>query len=320
MMLGSQAITRATQIDIAVARYARPRVRSIINGFWRSGTTWVQESMANVANAKTIFEPLSAAGDTAKDIFNQFGIVDPAIQQACIPGPDLMSHPTMLAHLDASFYGMRWDQFQRLCRRGVLESTRRRIIVKGVRLHSALSMLARRYRAPIVHVRRHPCAVISSLARVKWGWSFDDVRLPKLFEHSLAGCTAEIWHRADIAIRNFDGDTVSRLAAYWAMVELIAEREVAETASARIVWYEDLMDDPRQSIRDLCAYCGLTAKRSFDHERDSAVTSEATKSINPANRRNVWRTQLAGEDVGKIIRIINEIAPEVKILPQIRMD
>lgn len=310
-MLKGQALNLATQIDVAVARFAQPRIRVLINGFWRSGTTWVQESMAHAVHAKTIFEPLSAEEDTAREVFNQLGITEYVLQQASIPGPDLIFHPTTLAHLDASFYGKRWSRLQRFCRRSVLESARRQIIVKGVRFHFNLSRLARRYHVPIVHIRRHPCAVIASLSKVKWNWTFADVKLSRLFEASLGGVTDKVWHRADIAMRRFDDDVISRLAAYWAIVEWIAQQEVAQTESAKIAWYEDLLDDPQRSIRDLCSSCGLVASRSFDPERNSVVTYAGSRAINPATRRHAWRSQMADEDIDTIVHVVEEISPEL---------
>jgi hypothetical protein len=33
----------------------------LINGFWRSGTTWLQQTLVQALNAKSLFEPFSPA-------------------------------------------------------------------------------------------------------------------------------------------------------------------------------------------------------------------------------------------------------------------
>lgn len=310
-MLDQRSFIRATQLDVGIARYGRPRVRAIINGFARSGTTWVLESMAKAAGAKTILEPLCPASDAAKDVLTQLGIVGHSLQHLCMPGPRFGSDPMMLAYLDQSVYGRTWSNFQRGCRSSVLASMRRQIIVKDVRFHNMLSILSRRYCAPVVHIRRHPCAVIYSLSRTNWDWTLDDLTLPRLFEVFLSGGCDEVRHRAEFAIREFDGDVLSRIAAYWAVGEWVVEQEVARTSVGKIVWYEDLIENPQRSIRELCLYCALPSKRSFDFETDSVSTSEVSKGINPAKRGDAWRSRMADADIKKIIRIAKEVAPEV---------
>lgn len=312
-MFDGQKLIRATQIDMAVGRVLRPRIGAIINGFWRSGTTWVQEAMASAANAKTIFETLSAQCSAASNLFDCIGISGNDCQNAFMPGLDLIKRRDIHEYLDSSFYGKERSSFQRLCRGSVRESMRRTIIVKGVRFHFILTTLSERYHAPILHIRRHPCAVIASLSKVAWGWTFDSVRLETLLEASSAGCHDEVRQRAAIAIRKFDGDVISRIAAYWAVAEWVAQQQVAQTDSARIVWYEDLMDDPQRAIRDLCGFCALPIRRSFDPERNSPVTSKAGKTVRPADRRQAWRNQMGDDDIKKIMYIQRDIAPEVVI-------
>ena len=35
----------------------------LINGFWRSGTTWLQQTFVDAMDAKSLFEPFSPSAD-----------------------------------------------------------------------------------------------------------------------------------------------------------------------------------------------------------------------------------------------------------------
>src|SRR5262245_54727605 len=45
-------------IDRTLAFRCDPSETLLLSGFWRSGTTWLQEALRDVLYAKTLFEPL----------------------------------------------------------------------------------------------------------------------------------------------------------------------------------------------------------------------------------------------------------------------
>ncbi len=58
----------------------------LVSGFWRSGTTWVQECLAESLGAKTIFEPLSPQEPRRRAFLASRFPADEDALQAFIPG------------------------------------------------------------------------------------------------------------------------------------------------------------------------------------------------------------------------------------------
>jgi hypothetical protein len=48
----------ARAVDLITGRLGAARPVVFVSGFWRSGTTWMQELLAKSLHAKTVFEPL----------------------------------------------------------------------------------------------------------------------------------------------------------------------------------------------------------------------------------------------------------------------
>ncbi len=44
-------------LDLCAAPFVDPSEAVVVTGFWRSGTTWLQQTLARLHNAKTVFEP-----------------------------------------------------------------------------------------------------------------------------------------------------------------------------------------------------------------------------------------------------------------------
>ena len=79
--LGRLKLTSVALVDYIAAQ--RLKNTLLINGFWRSGTTWLQQTLVEALHAKSLFEPFSpAAGhqwdgwdyeyDRDQDIYENF--------------------------------------------------------------------------------------------------------------------------------------------------------------------------------------------------------------------------------------------------------
>jgi hypothetical protein len=195
------------------------------------------------------------------------------------------------------------------CRGAVRESFRRTIVVKDVRLRLNLATVHRRYGIPVVHLRRHPCAVVSSLLSARWNWSFDRLRMATLLEPFIGDLRDEDLQPLKAA-GQCDGDAISRITAYWAMTERLTERALRHRPWATILAYEDAVQKPQATGEDLCKLIGRRACQLENPNLDSATTYGASRGIPSHLRPYASRGQLAVADIDRIYRIVGAIFPE----------
>ena len=278
---------------IGLARLARPVV--VVNGFWRSGTTWLQEGLAESLGAKSIFEPLSPQEPRRRAALAPRFPGDEDALQAFIPGP-IPEGASEWRSFEAACRGLHGGAFLLSCRAGLGESARTAIVVKDVRLHGNLGQVHRRLRTPVVHLRRHPCAVAASLVAADWHWSFARVRLARLVPDASE-------------LRPYDTDGLSRIAAYWAHVERQAAQALAGQAWGRTVAYEALAADPGAVVADLCDWLGLRRRGTPDFSRPAASVHPdvfAARSTAP----EPWRRSLSEAEVRRVEAIADDVFPE----------
>ena len=153
----------------------------IVAGSGRSGTTWVQDALAEANGLRTVFEPLHPTGVPESRKFS-YQYIEPEAD-----------HPDLKLFMNKALYGnyrsiwmnyrIRPDRFN-LYRVGIKQAAynatklarhyrkyrknkNNGIIVKFIRANLMLPWLVRQYGLPVLFITRHPCAVISS--RLKLG-------------------------------------------------------------------------------------------------------------------------------------------------------
>ena len=288
--LGASSLVDAA---LGLSGLARPVV--LVSGFWRSGTTWLQECLVEGLEAKSIFEPLSPQEPRRRAALQDRFPDDEDALQAFIPGPLDESSPVWPA-LDAACCGLHGGSFLLSCRRSVAEAARTAIVVKDVRLHHNLTTFHHRFRVPVVHIRRHPCAVAASLISADWHWSFSRVKFSRL-DPSLH------------LLSDFDTDPLSRIAAYWAHVERRAFLALQGQVWGHLLPYENFIARPAPVFSDLCGRLGLRQRRNPNFGRPSASIHPdafSTKTGAPAS----WRAKLSDQEISRIEGIADRVFPE----------
>ncbi len=286
------AVDGARAVDWTLARIRAARPTVLVSGFWRSGTTWVQECLAEATAAKTVFEPLSPLDPRRRAMLASLRLPYDSLQ-AAMPGP-LTEDDPLWRFLDHACTGRHSSNFTLNCRSTLLDSFATRIVVKDVRLPFNLDGFHRRFGVPVLHLRRHPCAVAASLLAADWDWSFSRVRLDDLLppaddrEAVLSGC---------------DGDALSRIAAWWAVTERHAAASLGGRAWAHTVVYEDVLADPAPAFAALCARLGLPQRRAPRFARVSASTVGSTVP------RDRWRSSLSRGEIARVEAIVTRIHP-----------
>ena len=289
---GKLALAGLLDAVLGRARLAGPVV--VVSGFWRSGTTWLQEGLAEALGAKTIFEPLSPQEPRRRAALAARFPGDEDALQAFIPGP----WPPGAAEwrgFAAAARGLRGGAFLLSCRSGVAESARTAIVIKDVRLHRNLAPLHRSLGVPVIHLRRHPCAVVASLVAADWHWSFARVSLARLVPEAPE-------------LAPYDGDAVSRIAAYWAYVERLAASDLAGASWGRRVAYEALARDPGAVVAGLCAWLGRRQRGAPDFSRPAASIHPAAFAARGA-APEPWRGTLSGAEAARVEAIADAVYP-----------
>jgi len=294
--LWRRCLLAAVLADSLVASLGRAQPVVLINGFWRSGTTWLQESLAESLSAKTVFEPLSPEGPHRRRVLRAAGIDNLILQHALIHGA-AAPNDSLWTYLDDAITGKTGDFATLICRNSLNESWRRLIIAKEVRLHFNLRAAHDRYGLPIVHIRRHPAAVVSSLLNIHWGRMFDTVRLAQLLPDRAA------------ELQTFDQDVISRISAYWAVTERFVDQTIAGAPWAKIISYEEAVATPDKTITHLCNFIGQPQRKfpNFGTASSSSVHKSAS-DFRPKPAR--WRDTLSNAEIERIRSTVSQLYPE----------
>jgi hypothetical protein len=181
--------------------------------------------------------------------------------------------------------------------------------VKDVRLQLNLAAIHRRYGVRTVHLRRHPCAVVSSIVAARWNWSFERLRMASLVAPFIDDLRVEGIAGAEWA-RQFDADAVSRIAAYWAITERLTDTIVRGQPWGTILTYEDAVLDPGGTVDDLCRLIGRRRASVANPDRDSATTYGSSRGAPAKERPHAWRSRMSASDIDRVYRVVDAIFPE----------
>ncbi len=263
----------AASID-AVVPLVTPMDALVVSGFWRSGTTWVQEAVCGFWDAKSVFEPTAdESGSSYNEWLKSLGL-GLADRSSFMPMSLEELDGRVMSYLDASLTARRGSRFAMYCRESIFESLLPRVVLKDVRIQGILSQFVLRNNTKCIHVWRNPERVIESLLSLNWAWSFSDVSFEvqqRVHERlsRVAGDEMKV-------LLPFDDSAVARIAALWAY----SERCVADAAKRCpgrfvIARYEDLQDVRNaDAIPKILNAFGLKADHAFDFGRPSQSSRE----------------------------------------------
>lgn len=299
---------RARMIDFALAQTGWARPVALVTGFWRSGTTWAQECMARTVAAKTIFEPLSPMIPAYERLIDPLPLHSYAARHAFLPHLRPGHDAEFWRYLDDAFRGYNEGDAALLCRKKVAESLSRRTVVKCVRMQLSLGAIADRYDVPVIHVRRHPGAVVASMLAARWDWNFEELRLSEILRGFGDGREDALGPLDETLVR-YDTDALSRVAAYWALTERAVDEQLAGRPRARVIAYEEAVATPDDTFRDLAAFAGQPMRAAPDPNRDSPVTTAQSRKLTSSDRAEAWQSRLTPDQIRRIYQIVEAVFP-----------
>jgi hypothetical protein len=287
-----------------------------IAGSGRSGTTWIQDSLAAANKLRPVFEPLhpyltsvgrqyahrALSADEEHPALKEFLLATCAghglrlwtqyRQQLrwLIPPPEDFS-----TRQDAGRTKRHWMKFLSEFPRMTVNGFRREPLVKCIRANLMLPWLARNLACRIVLIVRHPGAVIESELRGRWNASFalDRFRKDPRF-HELTG---ERYR----PLLSRQVNQVEALAARW-VIENQWVIEAAEANGISIVHYEHLRSGAGNEWPRLCSVLGLNVPPAVEILMRPSQQSGAGRREVPLEQaeRPGWMTRLSVEQSQQI--------------------
>jgi hypothetical protein len=215
-----------------------PSEAILLAGSGRSGTTWVSDLLCQVPGTQRIFEPLRQA----------------ARWQA--PGTrPLFRSPYLRPEGEyTGWHALLRDVLTGRCRTYWTDPSRTsffpdRYLIKEIRANLMLGYIHNHFGSRIIHVLRHPCAVVASRTRLKWRVDLDNLlQQEELVEDELAGLTGDI--------QRAKSEAVASHAIWWAVENRVARRQLRGRAHFR-AYYERLVSEPEQSLGAMLSWLGL---------------------------------------------------------------
>lgn len=302
----------ATIADIAVSPMVDPRRSLVLSGFWRSGTTWIQEVSSRALDAKLVFESLSVySGGAARlkkpdwpaelDVPQSLALLMPFAD----PGQPF---PSDLAQVfNAALRGRIRSWFSRHGRQlDVREALKTRVVSKDTRLPLCVASMAVHYPNPIIHLRRDPRAIVGSALRTK-GWAIDMFSVLRLRTHLLEipDGRAAVFREKSAVIDHVDRLPLpGRVAGYWALTEQYADASLAKIhGRVKILQYEELLGWEPARFLEVLEEAGCRVRRKADDvgwERPSSTSAKARRKMDMKDRRSAWKEGLEKEDIAAI--------------------
>ncbi len=300
------------QIDRMLSHRINPCDTLVVSGFWRSGTTWLQQSLAEILKAKTVFEPFHFMVPAVKEIYayNQLSTKDVLFLELYMPyyGDSILNGHPLHGFFDKALRADISGRVVRLLRNSVIESFRPRIVLKLVRGQLCLRAIQNTFSAPVIHIYRDPRAIVASIKGLWWDSMYEHLYLREQLIEPRDG-RAEFFSNWYDDILEYDKrDTVTRIVAYWALTEKFVQHCYADQqAHISFVSYEELCRERNKSL------LGVLKKLSVSHvpsgnfralDADSWSTMAQRRGVSNDERITGWMKILSSSEIATVESIV----------------
>lgn len=253
-------------------------------GSGRSGTTWVQELINHALDHRVIFEPFLGTVVPFCGHFERKQYLREADDSPAFLGPARMI-------LSGEFRNEWTDQYND---RPVYHKR----LIKDIRANLLLHWLRRHFPAvPIIFLMRHPCAVVSSQLRGRWGLRAADLlRQPQLVDDFLAPFAGLIRCARD----DFDN-----LLLVWCVENYIPLQQFRR-GEIFLLFYEELVRHPEREVERLFRFMKRPVEPgAFEQlRRPSAQSRRWSAVVTGGDPLDSWRKHLGTHHVRRAVQLL----------------
>jgi len=292
----------------------------IIAGSGRSGTTWIQDVLAQANDLRTVFEPLHPQGvararglayryveaeEECPDLRHFFD--DLLARRLSGLWPDYRIRPdrfNILTH-GLKEFALNGRKLARHRRKYRAQQSRTSAVIKLIRANLMLPWIRRQYGVPVLFVIRHPCAVIASRMKIGGG----DWNARRALEYYLADrrLIELVQHRYGVNITNTDRCREAILAVIWCIENMLPVSWSADYGF-EVISYEGLLASPEAEWKRLIDALGLP------YLPDEGILRAPSQQVAPdlrnreIGRSNVakWRKELNAQQLEHIGAVLEE--------------
>lgn len=299
-------------IDHALSSLIHPCDTLVVSGFWRSGTTWLQQSLAELIKAKTVYEPFHFMVPATKEIYshNQLSTKDAPFLELYLPycGNTTLNDYVLHSFFDKALRADIPGSVVRLVRNNVTESFCLRVILKLVRGHLCLRAAQNTFLMPAIHIYRDPRAIVASIKMTDWGWLFEHLSLQEQLLEPKDGRVDFFSNWYDEILQYDKKDKIVRITAYWALTEKFMQHCYADgQARFSFVSYEELALKKEKILLKILNQ--LRVNHVPDEnlrvlDKDSNSTSDQRRGISVDERIFGWKKKLSSSEVDVIESIV----------------
>jgi hypothetical protein len=285
----------------------------LVTGSHRSGTTWVGRILSAVPGMVYISEPFHRhhrPGVCRADIDHWYPYITEANQSVFLsPVQEMLA---FRYHWGAEIRALNsLRDIGRMLRDGASFMRGRfgrdaRPLVKDPLAVLSTGWWIERFRAQAIVLVRHPAAVVSSLKRLAWKFSFRNfTEQPQLMEEF----PEEIRRDVETAAANPPAH-LDRWALLWKVIYDFVDRKHATWHGALVVRHEDLAGDPLVGFKRVCESMGLAYTMdvesniqklsSPEHPREAEAGRAFQLQRDSRGLVEVWRERLEPDEIKRV--------------------
>lgn len=274
----------------AIERKGAIKDTVFLAGTGRSGTTWLSNRINQRNDFRYMFEPFQPDYTPAAKVFGSRPFITRDASR-----PELIQPARKI--LSGNIQGSWTNRYNRK-----LFVEKR--LIKDIRTNLMLGWLKVNFpEMPMVFLLRHPLAVAASKRKLGWHGTVDDfLKQKSLVDSHLTE------YQDDIAKAGEDLFSIEALVWMWAVENIVALREL-QKGEALVLFYEDFVLKPEQSLKRLFEYLNMPFDDDLiqDHYKPSPTTrTDSAVRKGPGEILENWRKHIKEDEVSRTLDILSK--------------
>jgi hypothetical protein len=279
-----------------------PSSTIVLAGSGRSGTTWLQEILCTLPGVQPIFEPFHPCFNPEVRRLTGFDQQDPYLRSWYLrPYDEQPDWTALFAKVLTGCFRNYWTDYERK------SFFPERFLIKDVRSNMYLGYIYQRFQPRIIYLLRHPCAASYSRLSAPQPWyanTNDLLSQPPLVEDYLEPWIDEIQKERDL---------LGAHAVWWAVENRVALNQINQFPHF-LIYYEEMVLQPEQTINNLLQWLGYTYKLSNIQSNISRPSRMSHKNFHYKDkygRLNRWQNSISKADCERVLTWANRFGLEM---------